>query len=60
MAFSRDSESLVSLSTDNTVILWDASIESWLARACKIANRNLTPHEWKQYLGDEPYRETCP
>jgi hypothetical protein len=23
-------------------------------------NRNLTPEEWKQYLGDEPYRKTFP
>jgi hypothetical protein len=22
--------------------------------------RNLTPDQWHQYLGDEPYRETCP
>ena len=21
---------------------------------------NLTPQEWRQYLGDEPYRPTCP
>ena len=25
-----------------------------------MANRNLTKEEWRQYLGDEPYRATCP
>ena len=34
--------------------------ESWRARACAIANRNLTYDEWTQFLGAEPYRRTCP
>jgi hypothetical protein len=25
---------------------WDISIDSWVSRACAIANRNLTPAEW--------------
>jgi WD40 repeat protein len=40
--------------------VWDISAESWIARACGIANRNLTKEEWSRYLGNEPYRETCP
>jgi hypothetical protein len=28
--------------------------------ACARLTRNLTPEEWRQYLGDEPYRKTCP
>ncbi len=31
-----------------------------IAEACSRLKRNLTPDEWKQYLGDEPYRKTCP
>jgi WD40 repeat protein len=27
---------------------------------CSRITRNLTRDEWKQYLGDEPYRRTCP
>jgi WD40 repeat protein len=34
--------------------------EDLIAEACSRLNRNLTREEWKQYLGDEPYRETCP
>ena len=45
---------------DHTIFLWDVSLESWQDRACRIANRNLTRAEWKQYIGDiEPYRATC-
>jgi hypothetical protein len=29
-----------------------------MRRACKIANRNLTPEEWRRYMGDRPYHET--
>ncbi len=31
-----------------------------VAAACEKAGRNLTRNEWRQYLGDEPYRLTCP
>jgi WD40 repeat protein len=61
VAFSPDGKTLASGSSDNTIILWDVSFESWKDRACRIANRNLTREEWKQYIGDiEPYRATCP
>jgi WD40 repeat protein len=29
------------------------------AEACARLVRNLTPDEWAQYIGDEPYRATC-
>ena len=38
--------------------LWRA--EDLIAEACARLDRNLTQAEWRQYLGDEPYRETCP
>ncbi len=59
VAFSHDGRTLVSGSGDTYLILWDISVESWKAHACRIANRNLTPDEWRQYLPDEPYRKTC-
>jgi len=30
--------------------VWDISAESWIARACGIANRNLTKEEWSRFL----------
>ena len=59
VTFSPDGKTLATGGGDGTIILWDVDIESWKARACRIANRNLTEEEWKQFLGDEPYRKTC-
>ena len=31
-----------------------------VAKACSQLSRNLSREEWLQYLGNEPYRDTCP
>lgn len=58
-AFSPDGRILASGSHAETLILGDVSLESWQARACRIANRNFTRAKWQQYLGDEQYQATC-
>ena len=42
------------------VVLWDVDLESWQRLAGRIANRNFTRDEWRQYFPDEPYRPTFP
>ncbi|MCO6451648.1 MAG: hypothetical protein J5I90_12750 [Caldilineales bacterium] len=39
--------------------IWRVERPGWHDQFCRIANRNLTPEEWAEYLGDEPYHETC-
>jgi hypothetical protein len=31
----------------------------WLAEACRIVGRDLTPEEWRRYVPTDPYRATC-
>ena len=60
LTLSPDGKILASGDNSGKIILWDIDPVSWKTRTCHIANRNLTREEWKQYLGDEPYRATCP
>jgi hypothetical protein len=38
----------------------DVDPPSWQRAACRLAGRNLTRTEWKQYLPGQVYRKTCP
>jgi WD40 repeat protein len=60
VVFSQDGHILASGGEDGFICLWDMDVESWIRRACQLANRNLTRNEWRQYLGNLPYRVTCP
>lgn len=60
VAFTPDNRTLVSSGDDGAVLMWQVDETAWQTLACTIANRNLTPREWEQYLGNEPYWNVCP
>jgi len=45
---------------DGTGVVWNVDPAAWKAKACSVANRNLRPDEWKQFLGNRPYQDVCP
>ena len=59
--FSADSTYLAMLDKDGTPVVWSLDPEDWIAEACGIARRNLTPDEWEQIVGEDvPFTCVCP
>lgn len=59
VAFSPDGK-WVATASGRTARVWLRRSEDLIAEACARLTRNLTLEEWRQYVGDEPYRKTCP
>jgi WD40 repeat protein/energy-coupling factor transporter ATP-binding protein EcfA2 len=50
---------VVSTSEDGTARIWLWRRQDLIREACNRIGRNFTRSEWRQYVGDEPYRATC-
>lgn len=60
VAFTPDGSQVAAAGEDGIVTFWDISEGTWREAACHIANRNLSQAEWEQFLGGQPYQESCP
>ncbi|MEI7845038.1 MAG: TIR domain-containing protein [Chloroflexota bacterium] len=58
LGFSPDSRFLYT-SGDGKMIVWSLDAQDWLARICKVTNRNFTPEEWSIYFGQTETQVTC-
>lgn len=58
--FNLDQNHLYAGDASGALTSWDVSFDSWIARACELAERNLTQAKFNQYFPDEAYRSTCP
>jgi WD40 repeat protein/DNA-binding SARP family transcriptional activator len=56
---SPDGRELLMTAADGRGALWDVDPESWAQRACRLANRTLTPAEWEEFLPGRPYDPAC-
>jgi WD40 repeat protein/DNA-binding SARP family transcriptional activator len=50
---------LVSIYSNGKASVWPLAPARWLARACAVPGRHLTPAEWRLYLGARPYEPAC-
>jgi WD40 repeat protein len=60
VSFSPDGRVLATDGPENEILLWDIDVASWERQACQRINRNLSEEDWKRYIGESQYRETCP
>ncbi len=63
VAFAPDGRTIAAsnFSGPSDVVLWDVDPDSWVRRAVRIANRNLSWDEWQRFVGpDVPYHRTIP
>jgi WD40 repeat protein len=59
VTFSPDGRTVVSGSSDRTIIAWDVNLDSWQNRACSIVNRQLSAQEIDYYMPGTGYLDVC-
>ncbi|MBI3893649.1 MAG: WD40 repeat domain-containing protein, partial [Candidatus Wallbacteria bacterium] len=60
VAFSADGKWVAVGTADGPVWAWHLKASDLVAQASELAIRNLSHAEWRQHVGDEPYRRTFP
>jgi hypothetical protein len=60
MAYFPDGSGLLITGVDGRTWTVDTRPGAWLERVCRIAGRNLTLDEWREYFPSRPYEPTCP
>lgn len=58
--FSSDGRWMVSAEDSGTLLLWRDQVDSLIRLACAQTGRNLTVQEWREFMSDPAYRQTCP
>jgi hypothetical protein len=60
VSVSPDGQYVATLASGDVVTVWLWRLEDVIAEAHRRLTRNLTFEEWNRFIGDEPYRKTCP
>ena len=59
LSYARDGSAVTAVTDQGVAIRWNLNPADWLAKACVIANRNLSPEEVSRFL-DAKASRTCP
>lgn len=54
LAVDQRDHSLLTASSGGELRRWDLDERDWLGSACRMAGRNLSPDEWRRYVGTPP------
>jgi WD40 repeat protein len=57
--FFPDGKQIIDASWAGTGVVWNIDPSAWAAQACRIAHRNLTRAEWRDFLPERPYHAVC-
>jgi WD40 repeat protein/DNA-binding SARP family transcriptional activator/energy-coupling factor transporter ATP-binding protein EcfA2 len=57
--FYPDGDHVLAVFPSGTGIVWNVDPASWSAQACRVARRNLTRAEWRDFLPQRPFRPVC-
>jgi WD40 repeat protein len=57
--FFPDGTQIVATFWSGTGVVWNVDPASWRARACRVANRELTSAEWGDFVPERSYRRIC-
>ena len=57
--FFPNGKQVIAVFGDGTGVIWNVDPTSWEAQACRVAHRNLTPAEWRDFLPHNSYRHVC-
>ena len=58
--FFPDGKHVLGVFGSGTGVVWDVDPAAWEAKACSVADRNLTRSEWTAFLGRRSYHKICP
>lgn len=58
--FFPDGQQVIAVFGSGTGALWNVDPTAWRAQACRVASRNLTRPEWRDFLPERSYRLACP
>jgi WD40 repeat protein/DNA-binding SARP family transcriptional activator len=54
-----DGRHVISVFSSGVGVVWDVDPADWERAACAVANRELTPAEWDDFVPERGYRRVC-
>ncbi len=57
--FFSDGKQVIAVFPSGKGIIWNVDPAAWKTHACRLAHRNLTPAEWRDFLPQRRYRAVC-